>query len=67
MIWLAHIGGIPIEETLGAYGPVLLLVTGAASAWLGARIRHLRMRRRDAHKRRPSSSRGPGDGAAGRT
>jgi hypothetical protein len=54
---VAHVGGIPIEETLGSYGPVLLLAAGVASAWLGARVRDLRARkrRRAARKRRPSS------------
>jgi hypothetical protein len=36
---IAHVSGIPIEETLGMYGPVLLLVLGAASARARARIR----------------------------
>ena len=42
----AHVGGIPIEEALGSYGPVLLLAAGVASAWLSAHIRHLRARKR---------------------
>jgi hypothetical protein len=63
---LAHIGGIPIEETLGSYGPVLLLAAGVATAWLGTRIRHLRARkhRRAAGKRRASQVKGAGDRAA---
>ena len=28
----AHVGGIPLEEMLGLYGPALLLIAGAASA-----------------------------------
>ena len=32
MTVIAHVGGIPIEETLGIYGPALLLALGAASA-----------------------------------
>ena len=43
---VAHIGGIPIEETLGSFGPVLLLAAGVASAWLSARFRDLRARKR---------------------
>jgi len=39
---IAHVGGIPIEETLGMYGPALLLALGAASARVGARLRRLR-------------------------
>ena len=41
---LAHVGGIPFEETLGSLGPALLLAAGAASAKLSARRRHLRTR-----------------------
>jgi hypothetical protein len=37
----AHVGGIPIEETLGMYGPALLLALGAGSARVGARLRRL--------------------------
>jgi hypothetical protein len=42
MTVIAHLGGIPVEETLGMYGPALLLVLGAASARVGARLRRLR-------------------------
>ena len=42
---LAHVGGIPIEEALGSFGPALLLVAGAASARLSGRVRNLRRRR----------------------
>jgi hypothetical protein len=41
----AHVGGIPLEETLGLYGPALVLVAGAASASLGARLRRIGRRR----------------------
>jgi hypothetical protein len=27
---IAHIGGIPVEETIGALGPALLITVGAA-------------------------------------
>jgi hypothetical protein len=65
---IAHIGGIPVEETLGSLGPVLLLAAGAASALLSARIRYLRARwrRRGAGKRKPSSVKGAEDGRGGR-
>jgi hypothetical protein len=46
----AHVGGLPIEETLGSLAPALLLAAGAASARLSARVRHLRARQR----RRPA-------------
>ena len=42
MTVIAHVGGIPIEETLGMYGPALLLALGAASARVGACLRRLR-------------------------
>jgi hypothetical protein len=37
---VAHVGGIPIEETLASLGPALLLVAGAASARFGALFRN---------------------------
>jgi len=63
---VAHLGGIPIEETLGACGPVLFLAAAVASAWLSARIRHLRARNRHrtADKRTPSPAKHAGDRAA---
>jgi hypothetical protein len=39
---VAHVGGIPIEETLGFLGPALLLAFGAVSATLRARLRQVR-------------------------
>jgi hypothetical protein len=52
---LSHVAGVPVEETLGAFGPALLVVAGAVSARLGARVRHVRgrQRRRRAPKRPP--------------
>lgn len=47
---IAHVGGMPIEETLGMYGPALLLAAGAASASLNARFRRLRGRARATRK-----------------
>jgi hypothetical protein len=41
---LAHIGGIPIEETLASLTPALLVAFGAASATLRARLRRARSR-----------------------
>jgi hypothetical protein len=40
----AHVGGIPIEETLGSLGPALLVGFGLAWAKLRARLRRLRFR-----------------------
>jgi hypothetical protein len=33
---IAHIAGVPIEEMVGSFGPVLLIVFGAAVAKLRA-------------------------------
>jgi hypothetical protein len=41
-VTFAHVGGVPLEETLGMYGPALVVVLGAASARVGARLRRLR-------------------------
>ena len=35
----AHVSGIPIEETLGSFGPVLLVGFGVAWTQLHARLR----------------------------
>ena len=40
----AHVGGIPIEETLGSFGPALLVGFGVAWAQLRARLRRVRCR-----------------------
>ena len=45
MIPIAHVGGIPVEETLGSFGPALLLGLGIAWARLRARLRRVRARR----------------------
>jgi hypothetical protein len=65
-VTFAHIGGLPIEETLGSLGPVVLLAAGAASARLSARVRHLgaRQRRRAADRRGPCPVKGADDDAA---
>ena len=39
---IAHLGGIPIEETLGSFGPALVVAIGAAWASLRARLRRVR-------------------------
>jgi hypothetical protein len=39
---LAHIGGIPIEETIGPFGPALLAGLGVAWANVRARLRATR-------------------------
>jgi hypothetical protein len=46
VIPIAHVGGIPVEETLGSFGPALLLGLGVAWAKLRARLRRVRSRHR---------------------
>jgi hypothetical protein len=41
---VAHIGGLPLEETLGSFGPALLLALGVAWTQLRARLRRVRSR-----------------------
>jgi hypothetical protein len=41
---LAHLGGLPIEETLASAGPALLVAFAAAWTNLRARVRRLRSR-----------------------
>jgi uncharacterized membrane protein len=41
---LAHVAGIPIEETLGAFGPALLVGLGVAWANLRSRLGRVRAR-----------------------
>jgi hypothetical protein len=52
-VTFAHIGGVPVEETLTAAGPALLTALGA----FGARIHALRTRRRSTARSRVSSDR----------
>jgi hypothetical protein len=35
----AHVGGVPVEETLASSGPALLVALGVARAQLRARLR----------------------------
>jgi hypothetical protein len=42
----AHIGAIPIEETLGSFGPALLVAFGVAWAQLRARLQRTETRYR---------------------
>lgn len=42
MVPVAHIAGIPVEETLGAFGPALVMILGAATISMRARWRRLR-------------------------
>jgi hypothetical protein len=46
----AHIAGVPIEETVGSFGPALLVASGAAAAKLRARYLRLRRSRRVAFR-----------------
>jgi hypothetical protein len=52
---IAHVGGLPIEETLGSFGPALLV--GFGVAWAKLRARLLRVRSRaTAHPPRESGA-----------
>ncbi len=42
----AHVGGIPIEETIGSFGPALLVGFGVAWSKLRARLRPMCCRAR---------------------
>jgi hypothetical protein len=48
----AHVGGIPIEETLASFGPALLVGLGVAWAQLRARLRRVRSRGGGARRER---------------
>jgi hypothetical protein len=50
----AHVAGIPIEETVALYGPLLLLVLSATSAAVGFRLRRVRERRRAGQRQEPA-------------
>jgi hypothetical protein len=49
---LAHVGGIPLEETLASLGPALLVGLGVAWAQLRARLRRVFARARARAPRR---------------
>ena len=60
---LAHVGGIPIEETIGSFGPALILGVGVAWAKLRDRLRHppTLKRTRTNNRTRPRRLRGRHD------
>jgi hypothetical protein len=58
----AHVGGVPIEETLGSFVPALLVGFGVAWAQLRARLRGVRSR---ANAHAPRARRGAQHGRAG--
>jgi hypothetical protein len=58
----AHVGGVPIEETLGSFGPALLVAFGVAWAELRARLRRVRSSRQ---RPRPVQQQGARCGRAG--
>jgi hypothetical protein len=55
----AHIGGIPIEETLAPFGPALLVAFGVAWARLRARLRLVRSRASASRRTPPRGAGGP--------
>ena len=55
---LGHVGGIPIEETVGSFGPVLLVAISGAVAMVSARFHRV------AHCDEPHVGHGRGGGAS---
>jgi hypothetical protein len=55
----AHVGGIPIEETLGSLGPALLVGLGVTWTKLRARLRPVRSRASAPRKKAARSAGGP--------
>jgi len=55
----AHIGGIPIEETVGSLGPALFVAFGVTWAQLRARLRPARSRASAPRKKPARSAGGP--------
>lgn len=45
MTVLAHIAGIPVEETVLSFGPVALTGAGLAAAWVRGTVRRRPARR----------------------
>jgi hypothetical protein len=59
MVPLAHVAGLPIEETLASLGPALLVGFAAAWANLRARLRPVRSRASAPGKKAARSAGGP--------
>jgi hypothetical protein len=57
---IAHVGGIPIEETLGSLGPALLVGFGVAWAKLRSRLCSVRSRATERTARARPGPRGAG-------
>jgi hypothetical protein len=55
VIPFAHVGGLPIEETLALYGPGLLLAFGGVTATVRARLRQVTRRRGARRRGRPTA------------
>jgi len=55
---LAHIGGLPIEETLGSFGPALLVAFAVTSANVRARLRRMRFRASSPSRKKAARSAG---------
>jgi hypothetical protein len=43
MLPLAHIAGIPVEETIGTFGPAIVIAVAALTARLRGIVRKLRL------------------------
>ena len=59
MTVLAHIAGMPVEETVASFGPILLLAGGGCVAAVRARLARLRLNPGD-RERRSSGTPPPG-------
>jgi len=55
----AHIGGVPVEETLGSFGPALLVAFGVAWTQLRAHLRPVRSRAGARGKKPARTAAGP--------
>jgi hypothetical protein len=44
MTVIAHIGGIPVEETIASFAPVVAVASGCCVATVRARLRRIRGR-----------------------
>ena len=60
---IAHVGGLPVEETLGSFGPALLVGLGVAWAKLRARLRPGAPSRRRSRSGQHGRASRPADGS----
>ena len=56
---IAHVGPLPIEETVGAFGPLLIAAAGTGLATVRAHVRRWRQPHREEVRGVEQSHRGP--------